>query len=121
MLLARSQELESRTHNFDFEIVFFPLTDEIMLPFSPVLRKVRSPPNFSSLELVHPAIEVLRLAAQEQPLHPIALPHLLTAPFTSVPGSHLPASVSFSADHPKAHEPPHGHLFLKGIIPNSCL
>lgn len=80
MLLARSQELESRAHNLDFEIVFFPLTEEIMLLFSPVLKKVRSPPNFSSLELLHPGIKVLRPAAQEHQLHPISLPHLLTAP-----------------------------------------
>lgn len=111
MLLARSQELESRSHNFDFEIVFFLLTEEIMLLFSPVFRKVRSPANFTSLELLHPAIEVLPLAAQEHPLHPISLPHLLTAPLTSVPGSYPPASISFSADHLTAHEPPHGHLF----------
>lgn len=89
MLLARSQELERRNYNFDFEIVFFRLTEEMLLLFSPVFRKVRSPANFTSWELLRPAVEVLPPAAQEHALHSTPPPHLPTAPLTSVPVSNL--------------------------------
>ena len=101
----------------------------------PVLRKVQSPPDLISLELL---FRMRRVWAPKgprsycvlpSPLNNIPHPYLTSAPtsLTSPPGSYHRICIYFSsnplppsADHLKVHEPHHGHLLKNGMIPNLC-